>query len=181
MPSHDLSSVLDEYLVVQSQLGDANAFSELIDRWHPRLLRHAYCLTRDYDAACDVVQESWMGVLGRLRSLRDPVRFRAWILRIVSNKAHDWVRRERGRRRSVEQAEVVAEHGSSTPDGDAVHRIRAGLEELERGQRLVLSWFYLEEMSVREIAEALSIPVGTVKSRLFHARNALRARLEEAR
>ncbi|NIR42695.1 MAG: sigma-70 family RNA polymerase sigma factor, partial [Gemmatimonadetes bacterium] len=66
-------------------------------------------------------------------------------------------------------------------EADAMQRVRAGLTELNPRQRLILTWFYLEEMSVREIADALSIPVGTVKSRLFHARNALRARLEEER
>ena len=62
---------------------------------------------------------------------------------------------------------------------DAVARIREGIVRLDGDQRLILTWFYLEEMSVREIADALSIPVGTVKSRLFHARSALRACLEE--
>jgi RNA polymerase sigma-70 factor (ECF subfamily) len=60
-----------------------------------------------------------------------------------------------------------------------VARIRAGIARLEPDQRLILSWFYLEDMPLRDIAEALSIPVGTVKSRLFHARAALRARLME--
>ena len=121
-----------------------------------------------------------MAVLRGLKSLRDPARFRTWALRIVANKARDWVRREQARGRVVRRAERSSVAGYSAPMSDAVGRVRTGLDELEPNQRLVLSWFYLEEMSVREIAEALAVPVGTVKSRLFHARNALRTRLEEA-
>ena len=172
------SSVLDEYLVVESQLGDSAAFARLVERWHSSLVRYAYHFTQDAEAA--------RGVRG-LRSLRDPARFRGWALRIVANKARDWVRREQARGRVARSAEAAAPRDEPTgmnaeaasPD-DRVQRVRAGLDELEPNQRLVLSWFYLEEMSVREIAEALAVPVGTVKSRLFHARNALRTRLEEA-
>ncbi len=175
------ASVLDEYLVVESQLGDRVAFARLVDRWHARLLRHAYHYTQDGEAARDVAQESWIAVVRGLRSLEDPARFRAWVLRIVANKARDWIRRERARRSATRRAEVVATGDEPNREADAMQRVRAGLTELNPRQRLILTWFYLEEMSVREIADALSIPVGTVKSRLFHARNALRARLEEER
>ncbi|NIR42694.1 MAG: RNA polymerase sigma factor, partial [Gemmatimonadetes bacterium] len=86
------ASVLDEYLVVESQLGDRVAFARLVDRWHARLLRHAYHYTQDGEAARDVAQESWIAVVRGLRSLEDPARFRAWVLRIVANKARDWIR-----------------------------------------------------------------------------------------
>jgi RNA polymerase sigma-70 factor (ECF subfamily) len=116
-----------------------------------------------------------------LKSLRDPAGFRAWVLRIVANKSRDWIRREQARRVAMTRAPALVAHDAAQPVSGAVGRVREGLDELTPEHRLVLTWFYLEEMSVREIAEALSIPVGTVKSRLFHARNALRARLEEAR
>lgn len=173
------SAVLDEYLVIESRLGDARAFGRLVRRWHPRLLGHAYRYTRDREAARDVTQESWMAIMRGLGSLRDPARFRAWAFRIVANKARDWVRREQARRQAREGAEVVAELSEPGPAAGAIRRLREGLARLEPGQRSILTWFYLEEMSVREIAEWLDVPDGTVKSRLFHARNALRAALAE--
>lgn len=178
-------SVLDEYLVVQSQLGDPSAFARLVERWHPRLVRHAYHRTQDRDAALDVVQDSWLAVVRGLRSLRDPARFRPWVLRIVANKARDWIRRRQARRRATRRAEVAASSAAAAPGetpasgADPARRVRAGLAELDESQRRILTCFYLEEMSVRQIAEAFSIPIGTVKSRLFHARKALRARMEE--
>jgi RNA polymerase sigma factor (sigma-70 family) len=181
--SHDAGErgtdeVLDEYLVVQSQLGDADAFTRLVHRWQGRILRHAYYFTRDPEAAKDAAQESWMAIIRGLRSLRDPASFPAWALRIVANKSRDWVRREGARRRASHREEAEpAPVGTSS--ADPVERVRSGLAQLDAGRRSVLRWFYLEGMSVAEIAEALDVPVGTVKSRLFHARDALRARLEE--
>jgi RNA polymerase sigma-70 factor (ECF subfamily) len=186
------SVVLDEYLVVRSQLGDGEAFGGLVRRWHDRLVRHAVHLTGDDEAARDIAQESWVGIVRGLGSLRDPASFRPWALRIVSNKARDWVRRERTRRRAVRAAEAsaartpeeagsesVAEEIAKNAEREAIARVRAGLEELEPDQRLILGWHYLDGMSVREIAAALQVPPGTVKSRLYTLRQALRRRLEE--
>ena len=89
------------------------------------------------------------------------------------------MRREQSRRRGDQRANVAGSDAEAPPVSDPLQRVRAGLDELEPKERLVLTWFYLEEMSVREIAEVLSVPIGTVKSRLFHARSALRAHLEE--
>jgi RNA polymerase sigma factor (sigma-70 family) len=171
--------ILDEVLVVQSQLGDAVAFRRLVRRWQGRVLRRAQHLTGDGEAAEDVAQESWMAVIRGLRSLRDPARFSAWTLQIVANKSRDWVRREGSRRRVTRHVEDPTVVQDSGPDARLVKRVREGLAELDPARRSVLRWFYLEGMSVAEIAEVLNIPVGTVKSRLFHAREALRARLEE--
>jgi RNA polymerase sigma factor (sigma-70 family) len=121
-----------------------------------------------------------MAIVRGLRTLHDPAHFRAWALRIVSNKARDWVRREGARRRAARGLEAQLAVAETAPPAGALERARASLAALEPGQRLVLRCFYLEEMSVNEIARALDVPAGTVKSRLFHARNALRARLKEA-
>jgi RNA polymerase sigma-70 factor (ECF subfamily) len=160
-------------------MGDADSFARLVRRWHSRLLRHARYFTRDTDAAQDVAQDTWMAIVRGIRTLHDPARFRAWAFHIVANKSRDWVRREQARRRATLQVEAEPPTDAGASSG-AIERVRAGLTELEPSQRCILTWYYLEEMSLADIAEALEIPVGTVKSRLFHARNALRARLKEA-
>ena len=120
-----------------------------------------------------------MAIVKGLSRLHDPTRFRAWAYRIVANKARDWVRREQTRRRAVADAAVAEPGATSTAATGDVARVREAITRLEPEQRLILSWFYLEDLSLRDIAEALSIPVGTVTSRLFHARAALRASLTE--
>jgi RNA polymerase sigma factor (sigma-70 family) len=180
-PANDRSAaaVLDEYLVVQSQLGDAEAFGCLVLRWHAKLLRHGRHFTRNSEAAEDVVQESWIAIVRGLGSLHDPARFRAWAFRIVANKGRDWVRREEARRRATRGLE--AEPWASGDDSASIliGRVRRGIGELEPTHRRILTWFYLEEMSVAEIARALDVPAGTVKSRLFYARQALIKSLKE--
>ena len=155
------------------------ALELLARRWHPRLLRDATYLTGDAEAARDVAQEAWIGIARGVRRLQDPARFRSWAHRIVVHKSRDWIRRERAGRRAVRRAADLAEQPAAEQPRDDIARLRAALAELPADQRTVLSWFYLEEMSVREIAAALSIPAGTVKSRLYHARNALRSCLKE--
>ncbi len=156
------------------------ALELLARRWHPRLLRDATYLTGDAEAARDVAQEAWIGIARGVRRLQDPARFRSWAHRIVVHKSRDWIRRERAKRRTVQRAAAdLAEQPAAEQPRDDIARLRASLAELPADQRTVLSWFYLEEMSVREIAAALSIPAGTVKSRLYHARNALRSCLKE--
>ena len=173
------SEVLDDYLVLRSQAGEPEAFRQLVERWHPRLRGHAYRYTRNADAAGDVTQESWMAIVRGLGRLDDPARFRPWAYRIVANKARDWIRREQARRRAADGAPVPDRMDEVRAPTDAVSRIREGIARLEPDQRLILSWFYLEDMPLRDIAEALSVPIGTVKSRLFHARAALRDQLTE--
>lgn len=155
------------------------ALELLARRWHPRLLRDATYLTGDAEAARDVAQEAWIGIARGVRRLQDPARFRSWAHRIVVHKSRDWIRRERAKRHAVQRAADQAEQPAAEQPRDDIARLRAALAELPADQRTVLSWFYLEEMSVREIAAALSIPAGTVKSRLYHARNALRSCLKE--
>ena len=180
MTQDSASSALDEYLVIECQLGNADAFRALFRRWHPRLLGHAHALTEDREAAIDVTQESWIGIVRGLRGLRDPARFPSWALRIVANKARDWIRREQSRRRMMEGGAVDPPRPATPDDGDDdLDRLRAGLAALERDKRRVLRLHYLEGRSVAEIASELGVAPGTVKSRLFNARNELRHRLEE--
>ncbi len=179
MTQDSASSALDEYLVIECQLGNADAFSALFRRWHGRLLGHAQNLTGDREAAIDVTQDSWIGIVRGLHRLRDPARFHSWAFRIVANKARDWIRREQSRRRVMERVEVDLPRTVTPDDGDDdLERVRAGLAALEHDKRLVLRLHYLEGRSVAEIASELGVPPGTIKSRLFNARNELRHRLE---
>lgn len=173
--------ILDELLVLRTQGGDVASLNVLAQRWHPKLLRHAVHLTGEREGGADVAQEAWVAIVRSLRRLHDPSRFRAWAYRIVTRKASDWIRSRVRRRRlddraAAEPAPIEAERPDSNDD---VARLREVMAELPADRRALLAMYYVEGMTVGEISEALSIPRGTVKSRLFHARNRLRASLEE--
>jgi RNA polymerase sigma-70 factor, ECF subfamily len=172
-----LDQALDEYLVLGAQSGSREAFAHLARRWTPKLQAFAARMLSNPEAAQDVVQETWVSVWRALAGLDDPARFRAWLYAIAHRKCMDVLRaRYRGRR-----LEDALSQGAEADSGDEEGRADARLDlaqamaRLPPEQRVALGLYFGEEMSVAEIAEATGVPVGTVKSRLFAARQALRA------
>lgn len=179
------SSLQDELLVLCCQDGDADAIHLLVKRWQPRLWRHARMLTGADDAAWDVVQESWLAIVNGLHKLLDASQFRVWAYRIVTHKSTDWIRKQVRDRRAVTDfvadggAEQLTEQNAASPAepterSERRQALQQALSRLGTEHRAVLTLYYLEEMNIAEIAAALAIPAGTVKSRLFHARNELK-------
>ena len=171
----------DEYLVLLSQAGSTDALDGLARRWTPRLLRYAARMLGGSgdgpETARDVVQETWLGAIRGLRGLRDPAQFPAWIYGIATRKCADAIRANSRRRRFDTQHAA----GTSAPESGVApeHQIdlATAIRELPPMHRAVVHLFYREEMSVDEIASILTIPEGTVKSRLHHARAALKRQL----
>jgi RNA polymerase sigma-70 factor (ECF subfamily) len=171
----------DELLVLRCQEGDTEAFEALVGRWQRRLWRHAWRLTGDESAAWDAMQEAWIGISRGLGRLENATAFPAWAYQIVSNKCRDSVRRERRRR---ETAETYSEWMQRNEQEAATvqeqcNSLKEALEQLSGPDRAVLSLRYEEQFDMAEIANILGIPEGTVKSRLFHARQRLRKYLEQ--
>lgn len=129
--------------------------------------------------ARDAAQEALVGVWRQLRHLREPERFDAWLQRIVVNAARQAMRSNRRRRAREIPAWAVAPpdegHGHANRDDPAV--LDAALRTLPVDQRAILVLHHLEGRSLADLAEILSIPVGTAKSRLYTARRALAAAL----
>lgn len=178
----NVSRIYDEYLVASAKAGDSSAFSRLAENWQKRLLAHAYRLTGDPELALDVVQDGWADIVRGLPSLKEPSVFPAWAYRIITRRAADIIGRAQRKRRTeaAYAAEPVKQDISATQmetlaDTSPLH---LAIEALPTKQRAVIALFYLEEFSITEISVALSVPAGTVKTRLMHARQKLRATLE---
>ena len=155
-----------------ARLGRQSDFAALVDLAGPRLLAHARRLTDDPETARDMVQEGWVAIARGLPALRDDRAFLPWAMAIVTRAAaRDLRGRIRARETVAEMARTAFEPGADPPD------LRAAIAELPPGQRAALALFYIEGLSVAEVAVALSIPPGTVKTRLMHARHKLRALL----
>jgi RNA polymerase sigma factor (sigma-70 family) len=172
------SRIFGEYLLAAARTGDRKAFEALAGRWQRKLLAHAWRLLCDADAARDAVQEGWVEIVRGLPRLRDDRAFAAWAFRIVSRRCARAIGsavRQRRLEDRVEAADIADDPVPTGPDHD---RLRAAIRALPEGQRAAIALFHLEEMSVAEVAVALDVPVGTVKTRLMHARRKLRAALE---
>ena len=174
------TNALSAYLVVAARGGDHKAMSGLVDLHGVRLIAHATRLLGDSEGARDCVQEAWIEILHGLHGLRDDAVFLPWALRIVTRRvSRDIKRRQRDRALSSELAvEIDVSTPESGPDAADAAVIRTALAQLPPGHRACVALFYLEDMRVAEVAIALDVPVGTVKTRLMHAREKLRAVLK---
>lgn len=171
--------IVDELLVMECQDGSAKALERLVSRWQRRLWQYAYRLTGNAEAAWDVTQESWLGVVRGLSHLNDPARFRPWVYRIVTRKADDWIARNAKARRRTETIPEEPEQNPSQ-DREASDDLQSLMGRLPDQSRTVLALCYLEGLPIAEIARVLGIPEGTVKSRLHAARNELKALWRQA-
>ena len=170
----ELASIEDQLLVMDAQDGDAKAMEKLVRRWQKRLWLHAYRLIADREAAWDVTQQSWLGIIRGLRKLHDPANFKAWAYRITTNKSIDWIKKRKATKQiSLEETQVHQDHEQKDIG------LRELLEKLDMRKKVVLTLHYFEQLSVSEISVALSIPKGTVKSRLHKAREELKTLWQE--
>jgi RNA polymerase sigma-70 factor (ECF subfamily) len=171
----------DELLVLRCQEGDTEAFELLVGRWQQRLWRHAWRLTGDENAAWDALQEAWIGISRGIGRLADAAAFAAWAYQIVSNKSRDLVRRERRRRQATEtDFEWMQRDEKEAVASEQQHSsLKEALEQLSGPDRALLSLRYEEQFDTAEIAGILGVPEGTVKSRLYYARQRLRKYMEK--
>ena len=170
----------DEWLVVRCQLGERQAFDELIEQWSGPIWKYVRRLTGSDDAADDVVQNVWLRVLRGIHKLRDGSKLRAWLFGIAHRTLMDRLREQYAAPKVTHIDEIELPAADDAPDGleadlATVERELARLPLLERE---VLTLFYLRELSLADVAEVLGVPVGTVKSRLFRARKLLRNEIE---
>jgi RNA polymerase sigma-70 factor (ECF subfamily) len=144
--------------------------------------RLTYAIVGEEDDARDATQETFVAAWHRIRDLRDPARFDAWLQRIAVNAARMTLR-ARGRRRvreipagDIAALAMLAETPAPAEGSDA-RLLGLALDRLPLDQRTILVLHHLEGHGLAELAELLDIPVGTVKSRLYTARRALEAAL----
>jgi len=180
--TRDSERIYDEFLAAAAVAGDRQALSRLVSRWQPRFLRHAWRVLGDGERARDIVQEAWVEILRGLPRLDDVAAFPAWAFRIVTRRC--WRDFGRPMHESLNEDGDPPEGFASTPEhasGEFKADLSVVLEAITRlpaPQRASLALFYLEGLSVAEIAIATDVPPGTVKTRLMHARNKVRAILE---
>jgi len=163
--------IFDEALVLHAQQGRREALDRLAARWRARHFVHARRLLSSNDLAADAVQDAWISIIRSLWRLRDPAHFPAWSYAIVTRRAQDLVRRV-ARAKESPLDDDIEDDVSQEPVGTG--KLREGLKLLPQDQRTAIALFYRDELTVAQIADVLAIPAGTVKTRLFHARRALR-------
>jgi RNA polymerase sigma-70 factor (ECF subfamily) len=186
----------DRVLVQRAKAGDRAAFSTLLRRYERRVFSVANAMLRNQDDAKDVCQEAFWKAHNALPSFDGEAQFFTWMYRITVNLAIDYLRKRRGERVEFDDARANGEAADPTgisprrlglDPGRALddHELRAHLQEalqkLSPAHRTVLVLREVEGLSYQEMADVVGCSIGTIMSRLFHARKKMQALLLEAR
>lgn len=187
MEGRPLEQTTDSALVERARSGDQAAFGDLVARYQALACRVAYVITRSEAEAEDAAQEAFVKAYYALDRFREGAPFRPWLLRIVANEAKN--RRTAAARRPTLELDAAADRASSgtalSPEDAALaaerrERLLAALDRLRGEDRLVLAYRYFLDLSEAEIAAALGVARGTVKSRSSRAMRRLREAYPDA-
>ena len=185
-------SVADSELVARAIAGREESFEELVRRYQRPIVAYVYRMVGDYDSALDLTQEVFIRIYNSLGRYRPEFKFSTWIYRIAHNAAIDHLRRSDSSR--TEELEVEGEGGQTfqrplaskapTPEQLSERNERRGeieevIRQLPPAYRELIVLRHAHDFSYDEIAEVTGLPLGTVKNRLFRAREAMRAQLVE--
>ena len=177
---------LADYELVQSAVAGREAsFEELVRRYQRPIAAYVYRMVGDYDSALDLTQEVFIKVYNSLSRYRSEFKFSTWIYKIAHNAAIDHLRRHAVREQTLsgsvegERREVAIESRRLTPEQESERKerrteIESVVQLLQSSYRELIVLRHSHDLSYDEIAEVTGLPLGTVKNRLFRAREAMR-------
>lgn len=168
-----------EKLVLRCRQGDTEAFEELFEVFQPRLKYYIRRLTNCGNAD-DLLQDVWLTVIRNLRNLKDARSFDVWLYRIARNKVIDEFRRRDIFAPLPEEHQLPStEDDELTFDPDEAEMLHIALDKLSPPHKEVLTLFFIEQMSYQAIADVIDCGIGTVRSRLYYAKQSLRKEMEK--
>jgi len=173
--------IYDELLVIRCKRRDPAAWDELVRRWNDRLLYYLRRLIDDEHDATNAVQEVWLHAFRGIHSLKNDDRLAPWLYRIARRTAMNHFRTKYARHETSEpeaDSGIVDDEQETQFQLENAELVHYGLAKLGLREREGLTLYFLEDLAVNEMAELLEVPFGTVKSRLFKARQDLRRVLE---
>jgi len=183
---------LDDDILVKAHLsGDERAFQVLFKKYREMVTRLVFSIQKSESLVEDTVQEVFLLIHRNLPKFRGQSALKTWIYRITVNEAirhlnrsKRWVPLPEGESDPIPNTSsiVVINQGESPErimiEGEQKSKVNEALKSLKDSHSVILTLFYLEDMNIKEISEILEIPEGSVKSRLFYAREALKNALE---
>lgn len=175
----------DRDLVATANTGVEGSFEELVRRYQRPISAYVYRMVGDYEAALDLTQEIFIKVYGSLSRYRSEFKFSTWIYKIAHNSAVDHLRRNAGRERSLsngvegDQYELPIESSSLSPEQESERKerrleIESVVRSLPNAYRELIVLRHSQDLTYEEIVEVTGLPLGTVKNRLFRAREMMR-------
>jgi RNA polymerase sigma-70 factor (ECF subfamily) len=181
----DLNSATDRELVATAAVGAEGSFEELVRRYQRPISAYVYRMVGDYESALDLTQEIFIKVYGSLSRYRPEFKFSTWIYKIAHNSAVDHLRRNAGRERSIvngtesDNYELPIESDRLSPEQESEREerrieIELVVKSLPAAYRELIVLRHSQDLTYEEIVEVTGLPLGTVKNRLFRARELMR-------
>lgn len=181
----DFASSTDRDLVASAVIGFEGSFEELVRRYQRPISAYVYRMVGNYESALDLTQEIFIKVYSSLRQYRPEFKFSTWIYKIAHNAAVDHLRRTSTREQSLintvegEQFELPIESGRLSPEQESERKERRGeieavVRRLPSNYRELIILRHSQDLTYEEIVEVTGLPLGTVKNRLFRAREMMR-------
>ncbi len=181
-------------LVEAARMGSQDAIGALYEKTYSKVYYTVKSMIKDEDAALDIVQDTYLKAFAHLESFQGDVKFLPWVRQIAANTARDWLKKRRpllftelgpgdGQDTPVEEL-FPDERSGNLPDQvidqkETARLLREIIDELPEDQRAAIGMFYYEEMSVKEIAAAMSASESAVKSRLMYGRSKIEKKVRE--
>jgi RNA polymerase sigma-70 factor (ECF subfamily) len=178
-----MTQTRDGELVLKLQSGSLEALGELYDEHRRMVYRTALVITGDTEAASDLLQDVFLRLFRFAANIDAERPIEPWLYRMTTNLAYDWVKRQSRWPRPLEDfLDWLAIPARNHPDEayekhDEWRELQQIISSLPLAQRVVIVLYYLNDLSLQEIADILQVPVGTVKSRLHYGRLAMRRKL----
>ncbi|MCC8169008.1 MAG: sigma-70 family RNA polymerase sigma factor [Oscillospiraceae bacterium] len=175
-------------LIRLCQEGDMDAFNTLVEKYQTQVINIAYGMLSDKEDACDAAQEAFVKIYKSIGSFKGKSALSTWIYRIVSNVCNDMLRKRRRNANTVsisvqdDSKDMEITDSAPTPEellelSEQQRILRTAIAELSAEYREIITLSDIEQLRYEEISEILKCPVGTVKSRLNRARNALKKKI----
>jgi RNA polymerase sigma-70 factor (ECF subfamily) len=188
--SQDLLAVNDRDLVASAVAGGEGSFEELVRRYQRPIAAYVYRMVGNYESALDLTQEIFIKVYNSLSRYRSEFKFSTWIYKIAHNSAVDHLRRTATREQSLingpedDQFELPLESSRPSPEQESERKERRiEIESVVRGlpanYRELVILRHSQDLTYEEIVEVTGLPLGTVKNRLFRAREMMRQQFLE--
>jgi RNA polymerase sigma-70 factor, ECF subfamily len=188
--SQDLISANDRDLVASAVSGREGSFEELVRRYQRPISAYVYRMVGDYESALDLTQEIFIKVYNSLPRYRSEFKFSTWIYKIAHNSAVDHLRRTTNREQSLiggsedDQFELPIESSSPSPEQESERKerrleIEGVVRALPSNYRELVILRHSQDLTYEEIVEVTGLPLGTVKNRLFRAREMMRQQFVE--
>jgi len=176
----------DAQLVKASQQGDQDAFALLVQRHQRRVFTMGFRMLQDYEEASEITQKTFVAAWQGLPSFRGEARFPTWLYRIAYNRCLRQLelrKREKALQATIQAEQMLEGVGNEKQAADTRERhdrqaiVRETLDTLPNNYRIVLILRHFQDMTYEEMADILTMPIGTIKTHLFRARNLLKERL----